>query len=295
MIMDIEKRKIIVIGASGYIGRLLFDTAKINSEVYGTASSPTDHLLEFRLDEPDEFDYKIIRSSDIVLLTAAISSPDICTREYVRAWAVNVTGVSEFIIKVLARGGRILFFSSDTVYGERDEDVDEYAVSNPAGEYAEMKHEVEKRFFSNPRFKSIRLSYVFSLEDKFTKYLSSCMEKGEEAQIFHPFYRAVVHRDDVVQGILALAQYWDKFPQTIVNFGGPEILARTEFTQILKETILQDLCYRVTEPDDKFFHNRPRIIRMKSPLLRSLLGRPAHTLRQACRIELKKKEGLKYA
>jgi dTDP-4-dehydrorhamnose reductase len=277
--------KTIVIGASGYIGKQLHIRARTGSVGYGTSSLGGDGLLRLQLDAPNDFDYEIIKPSDVVLLTAAISAPDICAREHDRAWAVNVTGTSEFIAKVMARGGRVVFFSSDTVYGERDDEFDEQAPCNPAGEYAVMKHEVEKQFLGSPLFKAIRLSYVFSREDKFTKYLSGCAERGEEADIFHPFYRSVIHRDDVVQGAIALAQRWDEFPQSIINFGGPEVLARTEFAKILQDTVLPNLHFRVTEPDADFFKNRPKAIRMVSPVLSELLGSSSHSLAEAAKIE----------
>lgn len=277
--------KLIIVGASGYIGKLLLVGAISKSVAYGTSTSDVDELIRLQLNMPNEFDYGFIQPSDVVFLTAAISAPDICASEHERAWAVNVTGTSEFIAQVMSRGGRVVFFSSDTVYGERGDEFDEKASCDPAGEYAEMKHEVEKRFLGNPLFKAIRLSYVFSYEDKFTKYLSGCAERDEKAEIFHPFYRAVIHRDDVVQGALALAQRWDEFQQSIINFGGPEVLARTEFAKILQDKVLLDLRFRVTEPDTDFFKNRPRVIRMSSPVLASLLGRAAHTFREAVRIE----------
>lgn len=277
--------KLIVVGASGYIGKPLFSSVSLKAIGYGTTSSHQDGLLRLQLDTPNDFDYEIINPSDVVLLTAAISSPDICAREHDRAWSVNVTGTSEFIVQVMARGGRVVFFSSDTVYGERDDAFDEQAPCNPAGEYAEMKHAVEKQFLGNPLFKAIRLSYVFSREDKFTQYLSGCAQRGEEADIFHPFYRSVIHRDDVVQGAIALAQRWDEFPQSVINFGGPDVLARTEFAKILQDTVLPNLHFCVTEPDADFFKNRPKVISMLSPLLSQLLGRPCHGLADAAKIE----------
>jgi len=201
---------------------------------------------------------------------------------------VNVTGTSECISRAIERGGRVVFFSSDTVYGERNDIFDEDAESNPAGEYAEMKHEVEMRFLGNPLFKVIRLSYVFSREDKFTKYLSGCAKRGEEAELFHPFYRAIVHRDDIVDGALALARRWEDFPQQIINFGGPEVLSRLDFAESLKRIALPDLRYRVTEPGDEFFKNRPRVIAMSSNLLPKLLGRPSLRLAEAMKIEFAK-------
>ena len=285
-----KSSKIIVIGATGYIGKPLYIRALPNSIVYGTSSKYSDELIHLQLDTPDEFDYKIIQPSDAVLLTAAISAPDVCAREYERAWEVNVAGTSEFISRVIARKGRIVFFSSDTVYGERSDGFNERADCNPAGEYAKMKHEVEKRFLDNPFFKSIRLSYVFSREDKFTKYLCGCVVRGEEAEIFHPFYRAVVYRNDVVEAVIALLQRWNEFPQSIINFGGPDVIARTEFAKLLKTNVLPALRFRQTEPESEFFVNRPRVIQMISPFLISLLGRPAHTLYEAIKIEFNKSE-----
>lgn len=148
-----------------------------------------------------------------------------------------------------------------------------------------MKSEVEQRFAEDPSFKTIRLSYVFSRDDKFTRYLSSCAERDEEAELFHPFYRAIVHRDDVVEGALALAQKWDDFPQQKLNFGGPQVLSRVEFAECIRQTALPSLKYRVTEPDETFFKNRPREIAMHSPILPKLLGRPSRSLVEAAKIE----------
>lgn len=279
------RSKIFVIGATGYIGSALFDGAKRVGAAYGTSSSGKKDLLPLCLDAPGDFDYGKIGTSDVVLLTAAISAPDICAREHDRAWAVNVTGTSAFITSAIERGARVIFFSSDTVYGERGEEFDERAACNPAGEYAEMKREVEQRFAGNPSFKAIRLSYVFSREDKFTRYLAECAQRNEEADLFHPFFRAIVHRDDVVSGALALAERWHEIPEQVINFGGQQVLSRVAFAECLREVHLHDLRFKVTEPDADFFRNRPRVIVMKSPFFGRLLGRPPHSLCDAARIE----------
>jgi dTDP-4-dehydrorhamnose reductase len=272
-----------VVGASGYIGKHLLAASAIPKT--GTSSTESSTLLRLRLEFPDEFDYEIFQPADVVFLTAAISAPDVCTREHERAWAVNVTGTSKFIARVVARGGRVVFFSSDTVYGERGDDFDEQAACNPAGEYAEMKREVERHFLGNPLFKVIRISYVFSKEDKFTKYLVGCAARGDDAEIFQPFYRAVIHRDDIVHGALALARCWDDFPHAAINFGGPAVLSRVEFAETLREIAVPNLRFHVVEPDAEFFRSRPKAIAMRSPILARLLGRPALTLRESAMIE----------
>jgi dTDP-4-dehydrorhamnose reductase len=276
---------ILVVGTTGFIGSQLFDAASKMGAAIGASRAGAAPTLALDLAQPELFDYEKIQAADTVLLTAAISSPDICAREHDRAWDTNVTGTGAFIERVMARGGRVIFFSSDTVYGEQSSAFDESAPCRPAGEYAEMKRAVEQRFLGNPLFKVVRLSYVFSRADKFTGYLAGCAARGEEADIFHPFYRAVVHRQDVIDGVLALAQRWEEFPGAVFNFGGPEALARTEFAHSLQQLALPALRYRVTEPGAEFFKNRPREIRMVSAILPMLLKRPARTLREAIEFE----------
>ena len=280
--------KAIVIGGTGFIGKELVRNLKEVMPTLYTSSSHAVNTLHLDLRTATQFDFANVDEGNVVFLTAALSAPDICAREHDRAWAVNVTGTSSFIQSVIDRGARVIFFSSDTVYGECENAFDETAVYNPAGEYAVMKREVEQRFAGNPSFKAIRLSYVFSKEDKFTLYLAGCAQRKEEADLFHPFYRAIVHRDDVVDGALALARHWDDIPEQFINFGGPQVLSRIDMAECLREVHLHDLRFKVTEPDADFFSNRPRVIAMKSPIFAKLLGRPPRSLCEAARLEFTK-------
>lgn len=277
-----------VIGASGYIGKRLFLKSSRSFDTYGTLRSISKKegtMVPLKLDCIEEFDYSLIQRSDVVFLAAAISSPDMCSKKRDYTWSINVEATSCFISKLIEVGARVIFFSSDTVYGEKDKSFDELAFCSPIGEYAEMKYEVEKRFLENTKFKSIRLSYVFSKEDKFTNYLLNCAQRSEEAEIFHPFLRAVIHRDDVVQGLISLAKRWHEFPQKIINFGGPEVIDRIEFAQIIKKVAIPGLKFCITKPDVEFFKSRPKVICMMSPILAELLERAPRSLKEAARNE----------
>ena len=275
---------IIVAGASGYLGRKIHSKALKFGVVRGTSRTDST-LLPLRLEAADSFDYTTINKADIVLMTASISSPDVCDREYKHAWAVNVEGTTIFISHVLSRGARVAFFSSDMVYGEQVDGFDESTPGDPAGNYAIMKLEIERRFYGNPNFKAIRLSYTFSREDSFTRYLCTCAEHSQYARIFDPLYRSVVYRDDVVDGVISLARRWEEFPQSVINFGGPDTISRTVFAETLKDRALPDLRIVQVEPPPGFFLTRPREIRMNSPILTSLLGRRPRSLRDAVDIE----------
>ena len=244
--------RIIVVGATGYIGACLLESARQIGDAKGTSSLASPNMLRLSLESPDNFDYKELESS-VIFITAAISSPDMCANNHDYAWAVNVTGTTTFIQNAINSGARVVFFSSDTVYGEVKDEFDENMACNPAGEYAIMKREIERRFTGNPQFKAIRLSYVFSSKDKFSRYLIECEARKEVAEIFQPFSRAIVHRNDVVKGALALINCWDTVPEQFINFGGPELLSRVDFAECLQKVQLHDLLFRVKVPDATFF------------------------------------------
>jgi len=273
--------KTLTVGAAGYVGGVLYRTAARSGVARGTSSTGRDGLLPLKLDDVGHFDFNQISPGEVVLFTAAVSAPDACERDEIRATAINVTGTAEFIERAMDRGARVIFFSSDAVYGERETGFDESAACKPTGRYAEMKQEIERRFGGAQAFKAIRLSYVFSKEDKFTRYLVECWRNRVEADLFHPFFRAVIHRDDVVRGALELALRWHDFPVQVMNFGGAAVLSRVDFAEILRDSCLPGLRFKVTEPDIEFFANRPRVIAMRSPLLAELLGRPPLKLREA--------------
>jgi dTDP-4-dehydrorhamnose reductase len=282
--------KIFIIGASGYIGKPLAAKAAESFHVVTTSTTGESSSIAFDLSQPGIFDYNSITDSDVVLLAAAISSPDICAKQHDYAWRINVDATASFIEGVTSRGARVIFFSSDTVYGERTESFGDGAPCQPAGEYAGMKHAVERKFRGCPLFKSLRLSYVFSRHDKFTKYLEMCALNEQEAELFHPFYRSIIHRKDVVEAALALAIRWGEFAQQNLNFGGPDVLSRKDFAAEIQQHAFPTLRFRTTLPDDDFFLNRPRVIAMSSPSLKQLLGRQPRKIGEAVRLEFSEKK-----
>jgi dTDP-4-dehydrorhamnose reductase len=283
--------KAFVAGSQGYLGSAIvaqLQECGIDCVPLSSRRAPSTRLLDLRA--VHAFEWSMIESGDVIAFAAALSSPDVCAKDPALAKSINVTGTSEFIGRALDTGARIIFFSSDTVYGERPLAFDETARTNPAGTYAEMKLAVEDAFASHPSFRSIRLSYVFSCRDKFTKYLAACAARGDVAEVFDPFLRSVVHVDDVVLGVQHLAAAWDDHPYRVINFAGPQVVSRIEFAETVKNAALPQLQIRHMEPEASFFENRPRVIRMESASFAKVLGRPARELRDAVQMEFELKE-----
>jgi dTDP-4-dehydrorhamnose reductase len=278
--------RLVVCGASGYVGRRLVGTARAQGlTVLAARRQAAAGELGLDLERGGEFDFDALAATDTLVVAAALSAPDACAQEPERAWRINVEGTSALMAGARRRGVRVIFLSSDTVYGEQPEPFDESRPARPVGVYATMKREVEVRFAADPDVKVLRLSYVFSAEDRFSQHVTAQARRGEAVEVFDPFVRACVHRDDVVDAIIGLARGWRQHDEPVFNVGGPLAITRERFVQALRETAWPTLRYRVVAPQPSFYLQRPARIVMTSPRLARLLGREARTLREAAALE----------
>lgn len=259
--------KTALVGSSGYIARFirkrLAEESEIESVLRIDRKNDTDAYLN--LSEADQFDYSILNDIDYVVFTAAISSPDQCAKEFDACWQINVTGTSYFIQEAIKRKCRVLFFSSDAVFGDISGKIyDEESLTEAYTPYGKMKKAVEDEFKGNPLFKAIRLSYVASAKDKYYTYLFNCIRNNEVADIFHPFYRNTTVVSDVVDVVMYFALHWDEYEHTFLNVAGKELVSRVRMADELNRFMGGKLKYTISMPGDAFFMNRPRITQMRS-------------------------------
>ena len=157
------------------------------------------------------------------------------------------------------------------------------AVINNIGIYASMKSQVEKYFMGNLNVKILRSSYNFFRQDRFTSYLEKCVSNNEVAEVFSPFERCVIHRDDTVDVILSLTKNW--ISSQIINCGGLQNVCRKEIAEVLKEEVFPNLKIKIIKPQESFYKDRPCSIPMVSNELSTILGRPQRSLREAIHME----------
>ena len=279
--------RMVIVGATGFIGEPLTTAAREKFHVV-TMSRGLRAKSDFPLDlnDPDSLKHVQLAEDDLVLFLAAQSSPDLCAIDYEGAWNANVTGTAILINRALDAGARVIFCSTDSVYGEASGPVDEDSPCVPVCPYGKMKRTIEEMFVEHPRFKIIRISYTFAMGDKLTSYILSCYAQRRPVEVYEPFYRSIVYRDDVVRAFIALSEKWNSYAPSILNAGGPERLSRIDVVEKFREVGLTPLEYRVVEPPPTFFENRPRIVTMVSPRVEALTGVKRKTLVEAARIEL---------
>lgn len=268
----------LIIGKNGFIAKKLLKRGQYKVTTSNELSSDDVYL---DLKNSESFDYSYINEQTNIIFLAAISSPDICNNNYDEAYKVNVTGTKSFIEEAIKKGAKVLFFSSDVVYGNTIEKVDEDSKTNPFGNYARMKDEIEKAFENEKNFKVFRLSYVLSKEDKYLSYLKNCIDNNEIAEVFHPFSRKVVYIEDVLKAIENILMKWDDFENQKFNICGDEDVSRKDIADFYNKAIGNKLGYKILEPDEKFWEARPKDINITSIYLEELLERKPTKIQNA--------------
>ncbi len=267
--------KITVLGASGFIGKKLTELLSVRNLSFRVGarndSLDSSHFL-FDLESAFDLIGKVGKDDTIIFL-AAESSPDVCNTQYTYAYKINVSNTITAIESAISEGSRVIFISSDVVYGESPQVVDEKSELSPLGVYAEMKAEVERYFFGNQLVLPVRLSYVWSSFDRFSLLVQECMIKGKTLDIFEGLSRSVISIDDVTDSLICLSQQeWPSW-MTVVNFAGPECLSRKKMAEIIR-TSYPEFSYTLSAPSDSFWSARPKIIKMKSKYIEGVLKRP---------------------
>lgn len=259
--------KAAIVGSSGYIAEYILQRFAKEPEIESVLKIDRNPAAEMFLDlaEAETFDYAFLDGIDYIIFTAAVSSPDNCAKNAEECWKINVTGTSYFIREALKRKCRVLFFSSDAVFGDIPGTIyDEESSTEAKTPYGRMKKEVEDQFKNDPDFKAIRLSYVFSAKDRFITYCLNCMKNNKTADIFHPFYRNVIAVSDVVEIVTFFVLHWDEYKPTFLNVAGRELVSRVRIADELNRLFGDRLIYVISTPSEEFFTNRPRITQMRS-------------------------------
>ncbi len=259
--------KIAIVGSEGYISKFLIENLSKDNDILRVDKIDSPDIVFLDLAHPENFDYNLLHNIDFVIFTAAISGPDMCANEYDFCWNINVEGTSYFIKKAIEKQCKVLFFSSDAVFGEGVNNIfDENSITAASTPYGKMKKEIEDRFRHEKGFKAIRLSYVVSMKDKFVAYCMKCIQENEIAEIFHPFYRNCITITDVVKVVKFLSTKWDDYEHTFLNIAGIELVSRIRIADEISRKF-NEFQYRIVTPNKDFFKNRPAITQMQSNYL----------------------------
>jgi len=267
--------KIYLYGYSGYLGKILRGKILLN------INSKQNLICVGRSRESDIFlDLSSLNLSDlknisfhkdsIFVMLAANSSPTVQSNQILDYIKINYLNTKLLFENLIKQKIKIIFISSDCVYGNTQKVCDELSETNPIGLYGTLKLLIEDFLKHYDLFKVTRLSYVYSSHDSFINYIKDCVIKSREASVYKFLNRNIVCLDDVVEGLCSLVFNFDSINHKLINFSGPENLSREGMVKILRKYI--NFNYRIIDPPTNFFNDRPKKIITESRFFNQLLS-----------------------
>ena len=252
------KNSLFVVGANGFIG----------SHV---------RMIENGLEVSfaERSDWEVPRNLPLgstILYLRAVSSPYSVALDPIESELINVSRTSKYIRDCLELGYRVLFSSSDTVYGNHLETAArESDTVCPFGLYAEQKNKVESLFLANPNFLSVRFSIIVGENSKLRKLLLS----GKVIEISHPVFRNPVGINDVKSLIetITLMRNWESALGTnLINCGGDRFISMWELANIEADRLGAKVPLKsFRNPIDLV--SRPEAVNLDSSLAEFIIGR----------------------
>jgi len=252
------KTRVLIVGGNGFLGTKLIMSRSKNIEFLSLPKN------DWSLPERD------FRMKTVVFLRS-ISSPTHVHLYPKESELLNIQQTSYYIDQCLKLNLRVIFSSSDVVYGDTGNSiVNESAPTNPYGLYAAQKATIEGRFVDSSNFVSLRLSLITGAGSKLRDILS----REANPKIADSFIRSPVHEKHVVNLIETISAERSWLPEhRIMNVGGREHISIFELAKI--EAKMFNL-YTPTKirPTRLDLEARPQTVRVYSRLAESLVGLP---------------------
>lgn len=239
-------KKILITGASGFLGWQVCKTPPKGWELVGTYSQhaqgilPGTKAIQLELTEKDAVwaALKAIQP-DAVLHLAAASNTAFCETAPDITRKLNVDA-SVYLAEMCAeRHCKLLFTSSSQVYDGENFPFEEQPTPSPRNEYGRQKLEAEKKLLDiNPATTIIRVAVMYGTAgpstNNFLGQWKDAWTKGEAVTAFYDEIRSFLSGKSAATGINLLLE---KGAEGIFNVGGGTAISRYEFAVLASRAL----------------------------------------------------------
>jgi dTDP-4-dehydrorhamnose reductase len=288
------RKRLLITGASGFLGWYLCTAAQEEWEVYGTTLSkaidiPNTTLLQVDLTDLAALNHTFeVVQPDAVIHGAALSQPNVCEVKPDESFAINVQA-SWWIAEICAaRKIPCVFTSTDQVFDGQQAPYSETSTVAPVNCYGKHKVMAEEGMRSRyPKTCICRLPLMFGTTPHAPSFLQGFiaqLRQGKPLKLFTDEYKTPASGSAIAQGIL-LALHLE-IPY--LHLGGREKLSRYKFGLKLVERLKlpQELILPCRQEDVPMAAPRPADVALDSTLAFAIGYTPAEIVEELQKLSL---------
>lgn len=229
-------KKLLITGASGFLGYRLCQRAKSEWDVFGTFFTHRLEIPKVKLMHADLTRFQETKSlfqeisPDAVIHTAAITKPDYCQQYPDHSTKMNVAASAEIAGLCSDHDIPLVFTSSDLAFDGLNPPYSETDDPSPVCVYGEQKVHAELEMKNRyPNTVICRMALMFGApaptSSGFLQIMIQSMRSNDGAYLFTDEFRTPLSAQDASEGLLMALK---KRPG-ILHLGGPERLSRHDF------------------------------------------------------------------
>jgi dTDP-4-dehydrorhamnose reductase len=235
-------QKLLITGASGFLGWNLCQIARAQWEVSATYDRHPISIADVKVEQIDLTNLDLVTvyidriAPDAVIHTAAAASPNFCQANPAQSQLINVTA-SQQLAKICAAAKiPFVFTSTDLVFDGTKAPYTETDPVSPINLYGEQKVAAEREILTAyPQATICRMPLMFGIAPptatSFIQPWLNALSAGESLQLFIDEFRTPVSANTAAKGLLmALAA-----SPGIINLGGKERISRYDFGLLLAD------------------------------------------------------------
>ncbi|GAN32139.1 MAG: NAD(P)-dependent oxidoreductase [Candidatus Brocadia sp. AMX2] len=237
-------KKLLVTGASGFLGWNICQAAKNKWKTFGTVFSHPVGIAGVNIVKINLADFYELKklfqetNPDAVIHTAANSDPNFCQIHRTESQKINVAASVHIAALCADYNIPCVFTSTDLVFNGLNAPYREEDPVCPVNFYGEQKVLAEKGMLKyHPLVAICRMALMFGISGpgakSFIQPMTETMREGRELRLFVDEFRTPVSGKTAVSGIfLALEK-----ARGLLHLGGIERISRYDFGKLLMETL----------------------------------------------------------
>ncbi|MBE9214123.1 NAD(P)-dependent oxidoreductase [Plectonema cf. radiosum LEGE 06105] len=236
-------KKLLITGASGFLGWHLCQLANMEWDVYGTYFSHSLEIPGIKLVKADLTNFAEVKTvfkeiqPAAVIHTAAQSQPNYCQIHPEESLLINVTASLNIAGLCADNSIPYVFTSTDLVFDGLKGFYQETDSVNPVNIYGEHKVMAEMGILERyPQAAICRMPLMFGnatpTASSFLQSFIKILQEGKELKLFIDEFRTPVNGKTAAKGLLLAVEK----VQGIIHLGGKERVSRYDFGRLLVET-----------------------------------------------------------